>query len=167
MKLAVHSARSGASLMETVIAMGVLALAIPLVFAAVAAAGNSGRSAEAETRASWIVPVCLREIDASRAGVSGYFPTTETGEAFPPSGKVWALGFSADGALAGVVEKEDYERGAAQIVAGPIRYIVSLTAEPMLPAAGPATLRMRISVEYPAAAPAGKRRSLEFLTRIP
>lgn len=160
------SPKSGASLMETVIAMGVLALAIPLVFAAVAAAGNSGRSAEAETRAAWIVPACLREIDASRAGLSSYFPTTETGETFPPAGKVWALGFSADGALAGTLEKEDYNHGTAQIAAGPIRYIASLSAEPTL-TAGQAMLRVRVSVEYPAIAPAGKRRSLDFLTRIP
>jgi hypothetical protein len=167
MKSGLHSPRAGTSLLETTIAMGVLALAIPLVFAAVAASGDSGRAAEAETRAGWIVPACLREIDASRAGISGYFPKTDAGEAFPAAGKIWALGFSAGGALAGAVEREEYERGTAKAASRPIRYFARLAAEPERSATGPATLRVRVSVEYPSSAPVGKRRSLDFLTRIP
>ncbi len=159
--------RRGSSLIEAVIAMGVLAIAIPLVFAAVAESGKTGISAEAETRSAWIVPACLREIEASRAGTSRYFPATSAGDTFPPGGGVWALGFAADGSLVGKMDKSSYDQGVAKITAGPVRYIASLAAEEIVPAVDPPMLRVRISLEYPSAAPAAKRRRLDFHTRIP
>ena len=49
----------GSSLIETVIAMGTLAIAIPLVFGAIAESGKSSMSSEAETRSTWIIPTCM------------------------------------------------------------------------------------------------------------
>ncbi len=92
MKTAPSSPRSGrgATMVEAVIAVGVLAVAIPMVFGAIAKSGESGIASQAETRSTWIVPACMREIRASREGRSTYFAATAAGQAFPPAGEVWA-----------------------------------------------------------------------------
>ena len=158
----------GASLVEAVIAVGVLAVAVPLVFGALAEAGKSGSSAQAETRATWIVRACMREIEASRDGRPQYFTATATGQTFPPAGDVWALAFTSDGSAAGKVSKAQYDRGLKELDGRPVRYIAVMEA-----AAGKVTsgttpmLDARISVEYPASASAERRDQLDFHTRIP
>lgn len=155
-------------MIETVIAMGVLAVAIPLVFGAMAESGKSGMSAEAETRSIWLVPVCMDEIRASREGRPRYFTSTAAAQAFPPNGDVWALAFSAEGKPVGKISKAAYDRGIKELDGQAVRYIASLSAaeNPAEAEAAP-MLRTRISVEYPSASPAAKRRKLDFYTRIP
>lgn len=164
----ISSPSRGSSLIEAVIAMGVLAVAIPLVFAALAESGKSGVSAEAETRSTWIIPACLAEIRASRAGRPQYFTATLVGQEFP-SGDVWALAFSPEGRALGKVTKALYDKGIRELDGQKIGYIAALSASAPLPApAGPVPLlRARISLEYPPAAPAAKRQKLDFYTRIP
>ena len=165
----VKSLRSrGASLIETVIAMGVLAVAIPLVFGALAESGKSGMSSEAETRSTWIIPACMAEIQASREGKPQFFTPTIVGEAFPTSGDVWVLGFTAEGKPLGKVNKADYDKGIKEIDGKPIRYLVSLSATPLTPPTGiTPMLSRRMSLEYPAAAPVRRRQNLQFYTRLP
>lgn len=163
-------ARRGASLVEAVISVGVLSVAIPLVFGTFAESGRMSMSTEAETRCGWIVPACMAEIDASRDGKPAYFQATAAGEAFPSAGDVWALGFSAEGETIGKMSKADYEKGVKPSAAKPVRYIASISAtaeETSGSAAAPQLMRATIAVEYPAAAPAAKRKSIEFHTRIP
>lgn len=160
----------GATLVEAVIAVGVLAVAIPLVFGTFVESGKVGMSAEAETRSNWIVPACLAEIDASRAGKPAYFSATSPGQPFPDGNDLWAIGFTAEGRAVGKVGKSDYEKGTRGSTADPVRYIATLSAEPESEPAtpgGPLLMRTTIAVEYPAAAPAEKRERLEFHTRIP
>jgi len=160
--------RRGATLVEAVIAVGVLAVAIPLVFASLAESGNSGLSSEAETRSTWIVPVCMDEVRASREGRSLYFPATTVGEAFPPAGEVWALGFSPEGSPVGKLSQALYQKGAKEVDGGSIRYIALMSA--ITSAAGPGSTSMkqlRITIEYPASAPLEKRKKIDFHTRIP
>ncbi len=45
---------TGMTLMEVVIAIGVVAFVIPLILAATGSAGNSRRNAEADTHSAWI-----------------------------------------------------------------------------------------------------------------
>ena len=78
----------GVTLVESVIAVGVLAVAVPLVFGALAQAGKSGFSSQAETRSTWMIPACLDEIQASRAGRPQYFTATTSGQPFPPAGDI-------------------------------------------------------------------------------
>jgi len=160
--------RRGASLAEAMIAMGVLAVAIPLVFGVLAEAGKSGLAAQAETRSTWIVPACMEEIQASRDGNPRYFSPTTSGQAFPPAGEVWALAFSPDGQPVGRLSPTLYATGVRELDGRPIRFIASLGSSitPVKP--GTALMsRVDISLEYPAAAAAVKRRKLNFHTLIP
>ena len=161
-------ASRGSSLVEAVIAVGVLAVAVPLVFGALAEAGKSGSSAQAETRATWIVRACMREIEASRDGRPQYFTATATGQTFPPAGEVWALAFTADGSILGKVSKTQCDRGLKELDGRPARYIAVLAATSgnVSPGTTP-MLDARISIEYPASASAARRNKLDFHTRIP
>lgn len=158
----------GSSLIETVIAIGVLAVAIPLVFGALAESGKSGMSSEAETRGVWMVPACMDEIRASREGRPRFFEPTAVNQSFPPDGEVWALAFSPEGKPVGKLAKAFYDKGTGQLDGRALGYIASLssTAATVTGGATP-MLCARISIEYPAASPAAKRRKLDFHTRIP
>ena len=159
---------AGATLVEAVIAVGVLAVAVPLVFGAIAEAGKGGQSAEAETRAPWIVRTCMEEIQASRDGRPQYFATTTTGQPFPPAGDVWVLAFSADGKPVGKLSKSLYDKGSKQLDGKAVRYIAVLSASTQPPVANTTPmLKSRVTIEYPASAPAKKRSKLDFHTRIP
>jgi type II secretory pathway pseudopilin PulG len=158
----------GSSLIETVIAMGVLAVAIPLVFGALAESGKSGMSSEAETRSTWIVPACMEEILASREGRPQFFTATAVGQVFPPSGEVWALAFTPEGKPIGKLTKGIYDKGTKELSGQTVRYIASISSATATSSSGVTPLlRTRISLEYPASAPVAKRQKLEFYTRIP
>jgi len=157
-----------ASLIEAVIAVAVLAVAIPMVLGALCEAGKCALAAQAETRSAWIVPACLNEIRASREGRPGCFPATTTGQAFPPPGEVWALAFSAQGHPVGKLPGALYHTGTQQLHATSVRYIASLdcSGAPDQPFVAP-MMNVRITLEYPASSPATQRRKLDFHTRTP
>jgi type II secretory pathway pseudopilin PulG len=162
------SNEGGASLIEAIIAVGVLAVAIPLVFAAIAESGKSNRSSEAETRSTWMIPACMEEIQASRDGRPQYFTATLRHETFPPDGDVWALAFSAEGLPVGKLTKADYDKGSQAIDGMPIRYIASLSSTATGKKDEPTPILLaRISLEFPAIAPSAKRQKLDFYTHIP
>ena len=164
----IHRCPSGTTLIESVIAIGVLAVAIPMVFGTLAESGKSALFAQTESRSTWMVPVCMDEIQASRDGRSRFFPTTEVGEAFPPEGDVWALGFSQDGKLIGKIPKTLYQNGTREIAGTPVRFIATIAStKPPAQDGGPPLLRVAISLESPAASPVEKRRKLDFHTCIP
>lgn len=162
----------GTSLIEAVIATGVLAVAVPLVFGAFAESGKTGISAEAETRSTWIVPACMEEIQASREGRSQYFETTTVGTTFPSTGDVWALAFSSEGRVIGKISQAEYAKGIKELDGQSIRYLASLSAtEPE--SSGNTTnssaemMLTKVSLEYPAISPLEKRQKIDFYTQIP
>jgi Tfp pilus assembly protein PilV len=158
----------GSSLIETVIAMGVLSVAIPLVFGALAESGKSGMSSEAETRSTWIVPTCMEEIQASREGKPQFFTATTVGQVFPPAGDVWAMAFSAEGKPIGKISKSVYDKGTKELNGQTVRYITTLSSSTTTtPTGATPMLRALITLEYPSALPVAKRQKLEFYTRIP
>jgi Tfp pilus assembly protein PilV len=158
----------GATLVESVIAVGVLAVAVPLVFGSLAEAGKNGASAQAETRSAWIVPACMAEIQASRDGRPQFFTSTAIGQPFPAAGDVWALAFSADGRPLGRVGRSLYENGLKELAGEPVRFIAVLSAVAEPPASGATPmLSACISIEYPSSAPAARRGKIDFNTRIP
>lgn len=162
------SGQSGSSLIEVVIAVGVMAVAVPLVFGALAESGKSGMSAEAETRSAWMIPICLDEIRASREGRSEYFTPTTAGQVFPPASEVWALAFSAEGKPVGKVSKAVYDKGTRELNGAKVLYLASISsAVPKTQTGAIPMLSAKITIEYPAGAPAAKRQKLDFFTRIP
>ena len=169
MNIAAHkpSEKSGSTLIEVVIAVGVMAVAVPLVFGALAESGKSGMSARAETRSTWIVPLCIDEIRASREGRSEYFAATTTGQVFPPTGDVWVLAFSPDGKPIGKLPKADYDKGTTQLNGEKILYLATISAKTTTQTGATPMLSARVTMEYPSGAPSTKRQKLDFFTRIP
>lgn len=162
------TASRGVTLVESVIAVGVLAIAIPLVFGSIAESGKSGMASQAETRSTWIIPVCMEEIRASRDGKPEYFTSTTVGEAFPPGGQVWAIAFAPDGSPVGKLDAGAYSSGTRLLNGKAVLYIATMKSESETTATGSTPmLNVRITMEYPAAAPAGKRQTLDFHTRVP
>ncbi len=159
----------GTSLMEVMIAVGVLAIAIPLVFGAMIQSGESNLSAQAETRSSWIVQSCFEEIQYAMRGESKYLRQLTPGKSFPESGNVEALVFSGESSILGSISKGEYDRGIVKLANKPARYIALMSAEEenagTPDAAG--VLNVKITLEYPAASPAAKRKKIDFHTRIP
>lgn len=167
----VRFARRGTSLIEVVLAMGVLAVAFPLVFAAFAKSGESAAAAKAETRCSWIIPACMDEIEAARSGKSSLIPRRQPGVPFPAAGEALVLAFTDDGRPLGRVSAQAYQGGTRTLAGERVRYLVAIRTEAALQATPlpgvPPMLNLQLTLEYPAAAPARKRRSIEFHSRIP
>jgi len=160
--------RCGSTLVEAVIATGVLAVAIPLVCGVLAEAGKCGLVSQAETHSTWIIPACIEEIRASRDGRPCYFTPTSNGQVFPPTGEVWALAFSADGKLLGRISRTHYACGTREFDGIAVRYIAAMSSSPPpAEAAGTALLPVHLSLEFPASAPVDKRRKLAFHTLMP
>ncbi len=158
----------GSVLMESIIAVAVMAVAIPMVFGALAESGKSGLAARAETRSAWIVSACMDEIHASRAGNPQYFAPTVIGQAFPPLGEVWALAFSVDGKAIGKLSKDLYDSGSRELDGKRIAYIAAMSAMPAtIQAETSRMLRVDIALEYPAASNSMRRAKIEFHTRNP
>ncbi len=158
----------GTSLIEVVIAVGVLAVAVPLVLGAMAQTGGVNLSAQAETRSSWIVPTCMDELGLAMKGRSQYLDPLTPGRDFPTSGDL-ALAFSSEGAVLGKVNQSDYEGGIQMVGGVPVRYLVAMSGVMPGETSGnlPPTLMVRIAMEYPASAPAAKRQKIEFHTCLP
>jgi Tfp pilus assembly protein PilV len=158
----------GSSLVESVIAIAVLAVAVPLAMSAVSQAERSGSSSETHARGVWLVPLCLEELRAAREGRSAFFPHTRSGTPFPEDGDVWALAFTSDGSLAGKVTRTQYERGLSEVDGIPVRYLASLSAKAESASPEPTPMqRLRISVEQPAKAPAARRSKTDFHSKLP
>lgn len=160
--------RRGASLIEVVIAMGVLAVSVPLVFAVIAKSGQNSSHARAETRCAWIIPACLNEIEAARSGQSKFIPSRLPGEPFPAAGTLLCIGFAEDGRPLGTIEQAAYDKGIKTLSDEPVRYLATIRSEVAPVKAGsPPMLNLHLIVEHPAAAPARKRQKIDFHSRIP
>ena len=148
----------GLSLMEVVIALGIIAFAIPLILAATGSAGKSRLNAEADTRSVWLAKEVQQEVlskwaDPARESVitgSLTFPEFSS-EALPV-----VLAFDNQGKF--------IAEGSAQDLSAPTKipkatYLVTVHGEAQNPAGGGANLFsiLRIRVLHPAkSAPAGR-----------
>jgi type II secretory pathway pseudopilin PulG len=159
--------RSGFSLLETVIALGVLAVSVPLVFLALEEGSRSGMASATDSRGGRMVHVCLEEIRASREGRAHWFSNTSPGETIPPEGEVWALAFSNEGRAIGKITPEQWNTGVVRMDGQPVRYLTRITSQPHGSAGLPEMHNVRVTVEDPAGAPAGKRRKSGFHTFVP
>lgn len=159
------SPHNGMTLMEVVIAIGVVAFVVPIILAATGSAGNSRRNAEADTRSAWIARQVQRELiiswgehpAASVFGESQSFPALAN-EAVPE-----ILLYDSDG--------EFLEKGSEADFSAPSQvrdaaYVVAFYAEDYVPpqltgAAAPLSI-LRMRVLHPAKAIPGSRSTFRY-----
>ncbi len=153
---------SGVSLLESVIAVAVIAVAVPLALGAIARAGVVGGSARAETRAPGIVDWCRIELEAARRGESELLPPIAADQAFPAGGEVMALAFDRDGALVGALPGEDYQDGVAELGDEDVFFIASLSGRP-----DDSGVVITVTVEHPSVRAADRRDTIPFHTILP
>lgn len=148
-----NSDRSGMTLMEVVIAIGVVAFVVPLIFAATTSAGNSRRNAEADTRSAWLARHAQRQIIAAWAqppvesDIETPFPFPEAAAAASPP---VVLLYDREGEF--VSEGGEVDEDSPSRVPN-AAYVVTVTAETQ---DGPIAL-VSITVSHPAkSAPANR-----------
>lgn len=157
----------GFSLLETVIALGVLAVSVPLVFLALEQGGRSGMASAADTRGGRMVEVCMEEVRASREGRARWFSNAEPGSSIPPDDEFRALAFSNEGRVMGKITVGQWTDGVTRLDGKPVRYLARIDSEPHVSTGLPDMRNLRVTVEDPAAAPEGKRGKSEFHTLVP
>lgn len=165
MKLSGKRPNPGMTLMEVVIALGVVAFVIPLILAATGSSNISRLSAEADTRSAWLAREVQREI------ISAWTDPA------PPSAFGAALTFpvfataTAPEILAYDSEGNFLAKGTAADLTSPSKipnatYLVAVHGEAHRPpnlAPGPDTLSLlTIRVLHPAKVAAAKRSDLRY-----
>lgn len=155
-------APSGVSLLEAVIAVGVIAVAVPLALSAIGSAGVAGVSARAETRAPGIAEWCRIELEAARRGESQVLDPIDAEQAFPGDEEVLALAFDREGALLARVDAEDYEAGIDRIGSERVFFLAALSGRP-----DQSGVVATVSIEYPAVRPVERRDAVAFHTILP
>jgi hypothetical protein len=157
----------GVSLVETMVAIGVLAVVGPLAVAALLKSSEGGAFARAETRSPAIVERCLSELKTARDGTSEFLPKLQPGTNFGTDG-VLCLAFSGDGTLLGSVSEGGYSKGNGKVDNKDAVYLAVLEGELQNQRSGyPPLLTVNIKVEYPAIAPKEKRNRMQFYTQLP
>lgn len=154
----------GVSLVETMVAMGVLAVVIPLALAAMLKASEVGGSARAETRAPAMAEQCLMELEAARQGRSAYFEKIADGDSFPESGQVMGLAFSREGAVLGRINRVDYDDGLKQLGDEPVFYLARFSG---IQEDQANLMTVTVAIEYPAVKRANQRTRISFHTKLP
>jgi type II secretory pathway pseudopilin PulG len=164
-----HNHVPAMTLMETVIAIGVIAFAVPLVLAATAAGLSDRRNAESETRAAWLAGEVTRQIAARWAtpprptylpeSLDTTFPVIAT-EALP-----WILLYDGGGNFLKAGDPQDLKSGTKTTNA---IYLVTVHAVAHTPAnltkPNDELSRLVIQVQQPARASAANRQTYPFST---
>jgi type II secretory pathway pseudopilin PulG len=165
MKFSGKRPNPGMTLMEVVIALGVMAFVIPIVLTATGSANISRLSAEADTRSAWLAREVQREVISSWAdpvlesviGAPLDFP--EFADASSPE----ILAYDTDGNFLAMGTPDDLNAASKIPKAS---YLVAVHGEAHRPPnleAGPDTLSLlTIRVLHPAKAPAAKRSDLRY-----
>ncbi|MBB5349902.1 Tfp pilus assembly protein FimT [Haloferula luteola] len=154
---------AGVSLVETVVAVAVLAVAIPLSLAAMTKAGDETRVARAETRAPAIAEYVKMELEQARSGTSAVygkldeFPVLSEGSGAKP------LGFSRDGSLIGPLGDDEYENGVRPTAGQEEVYFVALATTRTTERGTLVTVK----IAHPAIRAAKKRKEVSFHTLLP
>ncbi len=162
MKTAGVRRQRGVSLVEVVVAISVLAVAVPLSLAAMTkAAGVSGK-ARVETRSPSIAEFVKLELEMARRDRSEIFGKLEEGQLLT-EGTAPVLGFGRDGAFVAKLEAEEYRDGVERRSGRDEIFFVAL-----------ATTReeergtlVTVHVCHPAARKAEDREEVAFHTLLP
>ncbi len=160
------------TLLETVIAIGVIAVAVPLVLAATGASMADRMNAEADTKSAWLAKNVEDQVAAIWATPRRYtyLPQSLTLD-YPSLGTETDpvillydsdMNFVAEGAA------QDFAKGSQKSTA---RYLVAIHSTPQVPTnlstTSPELARLFVRVEYPAKAPEKKRISSKYSVLMP
>ncbi len=155
------------TLVETVIAIGVIAVAVPLIMAVSSASLNDKRNAEADTKSAWLARDLQDQVAALWATPRGhsYLPDTLS-LPFPTIGTAaepTVFLYDNDAKFIAVGASTDMQTGSKQDKA---QYLVSLysTSQPPsnLTTSTTKLARLFIKVEYPAKASLKKRQVNQY-----
>ncbi|MEO8616611.1 MAG: hypothetical protein ABI600_15820 [Luteolibacter sp.] len=158
---------AGMTLMETVIAIGVIAVAIPLILAASTASLTDRRNAEADTRAAWLSKDVENQIAALWATPRrySYLPQSLTLR-FPDIGTEkdpTLLIYDRDAKFVSEGSKSDLQSG---VKAQAAQFLVTIYSKSQitnnLTSSTTELSRIYIQVQYPAKSPPANRQSSEF-----
>jgi len=137
--------QSGSLLLETVLAVAVMAVIVPVAMMAMAKACKSGQELRAETLGLWAVPACLEEWQATD--------------------QPRALALSGDGTVLGPLTESQYGVGLAEVEGRRVSYLCGIE-EAVTDVDEHGLRKVRLSLEYPAVAVSAHRRRIEFHTRM-
>ncbi len=161
-----HRCRGGFSLMEVVIAVGVLAVAIPVIMAMMVAGTRSSRVATDETQAALIARSVMQEIRSARDGKGGLVEGTLPWPEFPTGGERLVFSVDAGGRLVEQLGDGDYTTGLRD---REVQYLVSaagtlhrLPGSPDLEVLS----KVVVSIETPPGAKPEDRRKFEFVQLV-
>jgi type II secretory pathway pseudopilin PulG len=161
----------GMTLMEVVIAISVMAFAVPLIFTATTSASSSRLAAEADTRSVWLTREVQREIILKWSEDSNIEDQSIITSTFPFPGS--GLGVSSktlifDNAGEFISEGGPSDRENSSVIPG-AAYVVFVEAEiytppGAVPSSGEDTLaRVTIDVSSPAKTIPGKRSQYRYI----
>ncbi|WP_035607786.1 hypothetical protein [Haloferula sp. BvORR071] len=159
--------KRGASLVEIMVSIGVLAVVAPLALATLLQAGEGGSTSRAETRSPLIVENCLSELSLARQGLSANLPALQAGREFGKD-QVICLAFGGDGKLLGKIEGLGYDTGTGKVKDEDAAFLVRLSGvEDKSRSDFPSMLTVKVSIERPAIAASKNRRVMDFYTKLP
>jgi type II secretory pathway pseudopilin PulG len=155
--------------MEAVVALGVIAVAVPLILSATAVSTRTRTNAETDTRSAWLARTVQQELtNAWRDLPSPLFPVKPS---FPTFGSPTApevLLFDADGQFLARGTSDDFLNGVRNPRAV---YLLSVHAQKQNPANLSSNddllSRVEITVAHPAQGPRPKRITCSYTVLIP
>lgn len=160
------------TLLETVIAIGVIAVAIPLVLAATGASMADRMNAEVDTKSAWLAKNVEDQVAAIWATPRRYtyLPQSLTLD-YPSLGSETApvvLLYDSDMNFVAEGTAQDYSKGTQKRDA---RYLVAIYSTPQVPTnmttTSPELARLFVRVEHPAKAPDKKRQTNKYSVLMP
>jgi type II secretory pathway pseudopilin PulG len=159
----------GLTLMEAVIAMGVIAVAVPLVLSATAVGTRTRTNAETDTRSAWLARTVQRELtDAWRDLPSPMFTPRPAFPAFGSADAPEVLLFDAEGRFLARGNANDYLNGSPNPQAV---YMVGIFSQRQSPANITTTedllARVQMTISHTARAPLAKRVPCAYTVLIP
>lgn len=122
----------GMTLMEVVIALGVVAFVVPIILAATLSSGDSRRASEADTRSVWIARQVQRELILNWAG-TGKGSVIKTSLHFPEFSKETdptVLAYDDSGEFLEMASSTDLEKSSRIAKAS---HLVAIYGEPYVP----------------------------------
>ncbi len=161
-----HRCSGGFSLMEVVIAVGVLAVAIPVIMAMMVAGTRSSRVATDETQAALIARSVMQEIRSARDGQGALVEETLPWPEFPAGGERLVFSVNVGGELVERLGDGEYATGLRD---REVQYLVSAAGALHRLQDAPdveVLSKVVVSVETPPGAKPEDRRKFEFVQLI-